>query len=280
MGKKRKITLVVMVAIGWLFLLGLISESAADVTASARTSKDKYLEGEAIPAWITLHVSQDVTVDGDILKLWKFERMLDVRSPKKDKLIHKHYKTNPGELEPKPRSPHALKTVLPAGDYDVVLADLNEHYDIIDLGVYTLRLVASLATFDAGGSPTTEIISSKIDKFEVYKESSVAFDFTPDTLSLKSKGKAVTGYLSAFPAGYSAADVIIGSVKLRYDGQSVPAYKGEISGGVLMVKFDRAAVQAMLSPAEEIELLVTGNFDEWETFTGSDTIICIEGGGK
>jgi hypothetical protein len=36
----------------------------------------------------------------------------------------------------------------------------------------------------------------------------------------------------------------------------------------------------MLSPAEEIELLVTGNFDEWETFTGSDTIICIEGGGK
>jgi hypothetical protein len=288
MGTKSKITLVVVAATAWLLLLGLIRESSAELTATVKTDKAKYQMSQGqlldpISTWITLKVSQDVYVEPDFLQR-PFEWRLNMRDPDRKRIIHNHFKENPPppEFEPLPRPPGEKKILLAAGDYHVFLEDLAEHFAITKIGPHMLKIVISVSTHadEDGNNKNEKIVSSKIDKFEVFSKSSVAVDIDPDTLSLKGKGKWITAYLSAFPDGYSAVDVDIGSVKLLYNGGSVSEGGREIQGSTLMVKFDRAAVQNMLSAAAEVELKLTGNFNAWSSFSGSDTIRCIEGGGK
>jgi hypothetical protein len=277
-----KIILVVVAATSWFLLLGLIRESSAELTAAVRTNKAQYIKYQEvlldpISTWITLHVSQDVYVEPDFLQR-PFEWRLNVRDPDGKRIIPTYFKENPGEDDPLPRPPREKKTLLQAGDYEVFLEDLAEHFYISRIGSHTLQFVISVSIYDdeAGTNNRQEIVSSKIDKFEVVGGAPVSVDIDPDVLSLRNKGKWLTAYISAFPTGFTAEDVDIGTVNLWHDDQPVAASWGRIKRAVLTVKFDLLTVLEMLSPAAEVELKVTGKFGEWEPFGGSDTIRVIE----
>lgn len=99
----------------------------------------------------------------------------------------------------------------------------------------------------------------------------VGVDIDPDTLNLSSKGKSITAYVE-LPEGCTGD-----TVDLNLGGVSGTS-KGVNDDGLLVVKFDRAEVQALLSPGEAT-LTVSGTIDDKEV-TGSDTIRVIEKGGK
>jgi hypothetical protein len=103
-------------------------------------------------------------------------------------------------------------------------------------------------------------------------------DVNPDTLNLRSKGEFVTVYLE-LPEGYDVRQVNVSSIMLNgilpalakptevadYDGDGVPD---------LMVKFDRAAVQDILTVGDQVEITITGEV-AGIPFEGSDIIRVI-----
>jgi len=108
-------------------------------------------------------------------------------------------------------------------------------------------------------------------------------DIDPDTLNLKSRGKWITAYIE-LPESYPVDEidkntVAIAAVDNGRLAQPVlafgPTEVGDHDGdGIpdLMVKFDRAAVQALLQPGE-VELKVSGRLVDGLPFEGSDTIM-------
>ena len=112
----------------------------------------------------------------------------------------------------------------------------------------------------------------------------VTVDFAPDTLNKKSKGKWVTAYIE-LEVGYDVNDIDVGAVLLN---DTVPAEPKPVtigdydSDGVpdLMVKFDRAAVQELLTAGNEVEVIVSGELTDDTPFEGTDTIRVIEKGKK
>ncbi|MEW6222273.1 MAG: hypothetical protein AB1476_02980, partial [Candidatus Hadarchaeota archaeon] len=114
-----------------------------------------------------------------------------------------------------------------------------------------------------------------------------AVDIDPDTLNLKGNGRWVTAYIE-LPQGYDFGNVGIPAIMLN---DAVPAESSPTYGFVkdpqlvdrdadglpeLMVKFDRAAVQALASVGD-VKLTVTG---KWHAvlFEGSDNIRVIDPG--
>ena len=110
------------------------------------------------------------------------------------------------------------------------------------------------------------------------------FDLTPGTLNLASRGRWVTGFLEP-AAPHAAADIEIGSIRLNdavpVDRSGPTAIGDHDDDGIpdLMVKFDRAAVQRVLEPGEEVVVTVTGTLDGL-AFAGADTIRVIGHGGS
>lgn|GEM_PF-1257924 len=103
-------------------------------------------------------------------------------------------------------------------------------------------------------------------KFSAGLKATVEFD--PDVLNLSSKGKWVTAYIE-FPEGYSVNDIDVSTVMLN--GKISAELKPTAAG---MVKFDRAGVQSILEPGEEVEIKITGEF-AGKAFEGTDTIRVI-----
>ncbi|MFX1489285.1 MAG: hypothetical protein ACFFBI_09070 [Promethearchaeota archaeon] len=99
-------------------------------------------------------------------------------------------------------------------------------------------------------------------------------DFNPETLNQKSKGKWVTVYIG-LPDEYDVNDIDIDSIRL--DGLSrADSSPTEISDdGILMVKFDRAAVIDLLEPGENVLITITGVLSNGLLFEGTDTISVI-----
>lgn len=104
-------------------------------------------------------------------------------------------------------------------------------------------------------------------------------DFDPDTLNLKSIGKVVTVYIE-LPTGYGISQINVSSIILNgvisalakpteigdYDGDGIPD---------LMVKFNRAAVQAILQVSDNVEITVDGKLIDGRLFEGRDIIRVI-----
>lgn len=104
-------------------------------------------------------------------------------------------------------------------------------------------------------------------------------DFNPDTLNLKSTGKYVTTYIE-LPKGYNINDIILESIKLNNQIQSEikPAKIGDYdNNGIsdLVIKFDRSAVQNILSVEEKVKITVAGKLVDDKPFEGVDFIKVI-----
>jgi len=104
----------------------------------------------------------------------------------------------------------------------------------------------------------------------------MGFTFAPDVLNLRSRGRWVTGYLEP-PAGYSASDIDVGSIRLNGlvgVASDAPAEIGDFDGdgGLdLTVKFDRAAVATTVGPGNAVLVRVSG-LVAGDCFSGTDVI--------
>jgi DNA-binding beta-propeller fold protein YncE len=106
-------------------------------------------------------------------------------------------------------------------------------------------------------------------------------DVVPDTLNPRSRGRYLTAYIE-LSEGYDVADIDAGSVCLTINqgetlipAEAQPVAIGDYdSDGVpdLMVKFDRQAVQALLTPGETVTVYVGGLLADGTEFLGSDTV--------
>jgi len=107
----------------------------------------------------------------------------------------------------------------------------------------------------------------------------LSVDLSPNTLNLRSSGRWVTLRITP-PSGRSAEEINIKSVRLRIGDESVPALWGNVANGVLMVKFSRTSLQRILigHVGEEVEMRVTGAYDDGTAFEGKDTIRVIDPG--
>jgi len=99
-------------------------------------------------------------------------------------------------------------------------------------------------------------------------------EFNPDTLNRKSQGKWVTVYID-LPDGFNEEDIDISTIKLNgmVDAEEKPT--GIDEDGILMVKFDRQAVKALLEPGENVEISISGELFNGMEFEGTDTIRVI-----
>lgn len=103
---------------------------------------------------------------------------------------------------------------------------------------------------------------------------SITLDIDPDTLNLKSKGKWITAYFTTEDA---YADGIDTSSLLLNDAIS-PAWWDIQNETVLMFKFDRAAVQAIVLVSDSVDIKVTGQWKDGDSFEVHDTIRVINPG--
>lgn len=112
-------------------------------------------------------------------------------------------------------------------------------------------------------------------------------DIDPDTLNLRSQGRWITAYIELL-GGLDVEDIDVSAVALEGDiflegvlfAELHPTEIGDYDGdGVpdLMVKFDRSAVQELVSVGGNVELTVIGKWGP-APFRGSDTIRVIEPG--
>jgi hypothetical protein len=97
-------------------------------------------------------------------------------------------------------------------------------------------------------------------------------DIDPNTLNLRSNGRWVTTYID-FPTGFDTNNIVIGTVTLA---KIIPADWGEVQGTTLMVKFNRLAVENLITtPQVSLELTVEGKLNNGVPFIGQDTIRAI-----
>ncbi|GAJ04898.1 unnamed protein product, partial [marine sediment metagenome] len=109
-------------------------------------------------------------------------------------------------------------------------------------------------------------------------------DLDPDTLNLNSEGEWITCYIE-LSEGYDVSDIDVSTVLLKgiVEAESQPTEVGDYdSDGIpdRMVKFDRASVQDILEPRDEVEITVEGELTDGTPFKGSDTIRVIDEGEK
>ena len=102
---------------------------------------------------------------------------------------------------------------------------------------------------------------------------SASINLDPDTLNLKSNGKWITCYIE-LPAGYDVGDINISSLAISsindeeitpIFAKSRPTEIGDYDvNGIpeLMVKFDRASLQELLSPAFSVKITVEGYLNQ------------------
>jgi parallel beta-helix repeat protein len=100
----------------------------------------------------------------------------------------------------------------------------------------------------------------------------VELNIDPDTLNIRSRGRWITAYLRTNNA--KAEDINASSLLLN--DIITPAWWDVQDEDVLMVKFDRAAVQAILPVSDSVNIKITGQWKDGESFEVHDTIRVID----
>ncbi len=114
-----------------------------------------------------------------------------------------------------------------------------------------------------------------------WKKIQATVDIEPNTLNLNSKGKWITCYIE-LEENYDVANIDVSTIMLNGDVEAElkPTGLGDCDDdGIpdLMVKFDRASVQAKLEVGDEVEIVITGELDG-TSFKGTDNIRVIDKG--
>jgi hypothetical protein len=125
-----------------------------------------------------------------------------------------------------------------------------------------------IAIASNGGNGSVDVIVN------VSSPRSVDLDIDPDTLNLKSKGRWITAYLITQNAG--AEEIETSSLLLN--NVIEPAWWDVQDDTTLMVKFDRHAVQGLVSVSDSVDIKITGQWKDGETFELHDIIRIIDQG--
>ena len=96
---------------------------------------------------------------------------------------------------------------------------------------------------------------------------SISFDIDPDTLNLKSEGRWVTAYVSAENA--SVFDIDVSSILLQ---DALAPERWDYQGDVLMLKFNRQDLIAILEVGESVEIKLSGKWNDGSDFEAYDYI--------
>jgi parallel beta-helix repeat protein len=109
---------------------------------------------------------------------------------------------------------------------------------------------------------------------------SLAIDFDPNTLNLKSRGEWVTAYIE-FPEGYNVSDIDVSTIRLNgtIPAEVQPTAIGDYDNDTvldLMVNFNRTMVSEFILSqgimTGNVTLTVTGNLEDGTLFQGGDII--------
>ena len=128
----------------------------------------------------------------------------------------------------------------------------------------------------------TVIAGNELTPDEIILQTETIVDLKPDSLNLKSDGQDITAY-TELPNGYNISDIDPTTVKFnnQISAQSKPTAIGDYNNNGmpdLMVKFDRQAVQNILTTGDEISISVSGNLKNGKFFAGQDLIKVISNG--
>ncbi len=143
------------------------------------------------------------------------------------------------------------------GEHDNITASIDTSG--LSVGLHT----GSVSIASNGGIGTVEV-SVRI----ATPTRQIALDIDPDTLSLKSRGKWITAHLTFENA--SPADIDPPSLLLNDVVQ--PSWWDVQNGTTLMVKFDRAAVQAIVPVSDSVDIRVAGRWKDSGTFEVHDAV--------
>ncbi len=102
---------------------------------------------------------------------------------------------------------------------------------------------------------------------------SISLDIDPDTLNLKSRGRWITAYLSAGNA--SVYDIDISSILLQ---DTLEPERWDYQDDILMLKFNRQALIAILEVGESVEIKLSGKWKDGTDFEAYDYIRVISPG--
>ena len=133
---------------------------------------------------------------------------------------------------------------------------------------------------DLDGNP--RVVNGRIDMGTYERSSSISLDvgISPDTINLKSQGKYITALLT-FSEGANVADVDVGSIRLQEQIQPLDWVWFDEEENMLMVRFNREDVQAVLSVGNNVDVKITGSFNDGTPFEGTGVVKVInKGGGK
>ena len=103
---------------------------------------------------------------------------------------------------------------------------------------------------------------------------SITLDIDPDTLNLNSKGRWITAYLTTENAYADDIDTL----SLLLNDVIRPEWWDIQNNTTLMIKFDRAAVQAIVPVSDSVDIKVTGQWTNGESFEVHDMIRVINPG--
>jgi hypothetical protein len=149
-------------------------------------------------------------------------------------------------------------------------------------GIYTARLTVTDEQGDSGND--TAVITVEKEQVPV----TVEIDIDPDTLNLKSKGKWITVYIEISggdPRDIDPDTVLLNDTlspendtKYGFVTNESSFIKDNDGDGIeeRMFKFSRSAVQALVSPAENVTLVVSFKMTDGSEHSGSDTIRVID----
>ena len=101
----------------------------------------------------------------------------------------------------------------------------------------------------------------------------VSLDIDPDTLNLKSMGRWITAYLNAENA--SVHDIDVSTILLQ---DALAPERWDYQDDVLMLKFNRQELIAMLEVGDSVEIKLTGKWKDGTAFEAYDTIRIINPG--
>lgn len=149
----------------------------------------------------------------------------------------------------------------------------GKEWKIEDLGL--MRLGTALA-LDSSGNPHISFQRYQslyyATKTMQQQPSELALGIDPDTLNLKSEGRWITAYLR----GENVEDIDASSLLLN--DMISPAWWDVQNNTTLVAKFSRSFVQVILPVGDEVDVKVTGRWNDGQDFELHDTIRVIDPG--